>query len=69
MPTTDPTTRVTEYGCTRCQAYHRKHLDDLYDEHMPYQAKHHYRTRPATPAERFALLMREEVTSESAARE
>lgn len=33
---------LREYGCTRCQTYHRE-PDPLYREHLVWQSKHSYR--------------------------
>ena len=56
-------TIVTEYGCTLCQKYHVKEIDPvLYKDHLFFQSKHGYHTRPATVGERFALAMAQTAT-------
>lgn len=54
MPTCtapDPARPVREYGCTRCQKWHREGLDAEYEPHLYWQSKHGPMERPATPAE------------------
>jgi hypothetical protein len=47
-------TPITEYGCVRCQKYHRKGLDAEYEDHLYYQSKHGTSTRaPITIEEKF----------------
>lgn len=63
MTVTDPLPRtdwtgaviVREYGCTKCQRYHREGIDAEYRPHLPHQSKHGWRERRATMGERFAL--------------
>lgn len=43
--------RIVEYGCVKCQKYHREG-DDLYDAHLMWQSKHGIQRRPPTKAER-----------------
>lgn len=60
MPTTyHPLPKITEYGCVKCQTWHTA-LDPLFDLHLFWQAKHHYRQRTATPAEALELYLRQE---------
>ena len=36
---TQPKT-ITDYGCTKCQRFHEKDTDPLYEEHLFFQSKH-----------------------------
>lgn len=47
-------TPITEYGCCRCQKWHRKGMDAEYDCHIMHQSKHGIRERePRGIAEEF----------------
>lgn len=51
-------TPITEYGCTRCQKWHRLGLDSEYEAHLMLQSKHGTSTRaPRTKAEEFVAHM------------
>jgi hypothetical protein len=51
-------TPITEYGCVKCQKYHRLGLDPEFDEHLYHQAKHGTRKRaPLGKAEEFVAHM------------
>jgi len=41
-----------EYGCTQCQTWHIEIVEpDLFAEHLSFQSKQGYRTRPCTERE------------------
>lgn len=60
----DPARPIREYGCTRCQTYHRQGLDAEYDDHLFWQSKHGPRDRQVTPNEVLERLANEPVTGE-----
>lgn len=63
----DPRRPVVEYGCAKCQRWHRQGIDPEYDAHLHRQAKHHYRAdRPPTQAEAL-LRLRGEIAARLAA--
>lgn len=46
---------IREYGCTACQAWHRRGIDPMYDPRLYWQSKHGWRDRVATAAEMAEL--------------
>lgn len=52
-----PREMVREYGCVRCQKYHRQLIDPEYEAHILDQSKHGWYERPARIGEIFALEM------------
>ena len=51
-------TPITEYGCVKCQKYHRMGLDAEYEDHIYHQSKHGVRERaPRGIAEEFVAHM------------
>jgi hypothetical protein len=47
---------VREYGCVRCQKWHRRGIDPEYEPHLYYQSKHGWHERVATPNEVLAMM-------------
>jgi hypothetical protein len=51
-------TPITEYGCVKCQKYHRLGIDAWYDDHLYFQSKHGIRERaPIGKGEEFIAHM------------
>lgn len=51
--------KIREYGCVKCQKYHRRGIDDLYEPHLFFQSKHGWSERKPSANEVLERIAKE----------